>query len=79
MKGNPLFLRQCFLKAQQCGWLKDKYGLSWQIAPDTLAEMICDPDTRKTASYMDAMMKMKKLDIKALRHAFENPQAKNAA
>jgi predicted 3-demethylubiquinone-9 3-methyltransferase (glyoxalase superfamily) len=57
-------------KAQQCGWLKDKYGLSWQVVPTILDDMIADPDSRKSAAAMRAMLKMKKLDIKKLEEAY---------
>jgi predicted 3-demethylubiquinone-9 3-methyltransferase (glyoxalase superfamily) len=59
-------------KAQQCGWLKDKYGVSWQVVPAILAEMIADPDVEKSGRVMKAMMQMKKLDIHALENAYEN-------
>jgi predicted 3-demethylubiquinone-9 3-methyltransferase (glyoxalase superfamily) len=55
--------------AQQCGWLKDKYGLSWQIVPANLGELISDPDPGKTANVMKALMRMKKLDVEALQNA----------
>jgi predicted 3-demethylubiquinone-9 3-methyltransferase (glyoxalase superfamily) len=57
--------------AQQCGWLKDKYGLSWQIAPAKLAEMFADKDTKKTGRLMTAMLPMKKLDLAALKRAYD--------
>ena len=57
--------------AQQCGWIKDKYGLSWQIVPRVLIEMISDPDKTKSQRAFAAMMEMKKIDIAALRKAFE--------
>ena len=57
--------------AQQCGWLKDKYGLSWQVTPRVLLEMIADPDRTKSQRAFGAMMQMKKLDIAALRKAFD--------
>ena len=56
----------------QCGWLKDKYGLSWQIVPSALGEMLGDPDPAKASRVMQAMMKMKKIDIEALRQARDN-------
>lgn len=56
--------------AQQCGWLKDRYGLSWQVVPTALIEMIADPDRVKSQKVMASMMQMKKLDIAALRHAY---------
>ena len=57
--------------AQQCGWLKDKFGLSWQVVPTVLSEMMSDPDKKKAGRAMEALLKMKKLDIAALRRAFE--------
>ncbi|MFF1835254.1 VOC family protein [Streptomyces sp. NPDC058231] len=53
----------------QCGWLKDKYGLSWQIVPRGLSEALSDPDPAKAARAMKAMLGMRKLDIEALRNA----------
>jgi predicted 3-demethylubiquinone-9 3-methyltransferase (glyoxalase superfamily) len=53
----------------QCGWLKDKYGLSWQIVPSALIEMLRDEDAEKAARVMRAIMKMKKLDLTALERA----------
>ena len=58
-------------KAQQCGWLKDKYGLSWQIVPTVMVEMLQDKDPKKSERVMAALLKMKKLDIKTLRQAYE--------
>jgi predicted 3-demethylubiquinone-9 3-methyltransferase (glyoxalase superfamily) len=55
----------------QCGWLKDKYGVSWQIVPTVLVEMLNDPDPEKSKRVTEAMLKMKKLDIQALRQAYE--------
>ncbi|OAI42959.1 hypothetical protein AYO41_03205 [Verrucomicrobia bacterium SCGC AG-212-E04] len=55
--------------AQQCGWLKDKYGVSWQIVPAFLAELMADPDRAKVDRVMSAIMGMKKLDMAALRKA----------
>ena len=54
-----------------CGWLKDKYGLSWQITPRVLYEMLQDPDPRRSARAMKAMMTMKKIDIAGLKSAYE--------
>lgn len=59
------------IRAQQCGWLKDKYGLSWQVVPVELTEMNSDPHTEKTERLMKAVMSMKKFDIIKLRKAFE--------
>jgi predicted 3-demethylubiquinone-9 3-methyltransferase (glyoxalase superfamily) len=54
-----------------CGWLKDKYGLSWQIIPRALGELLNDPDPAKSQSVMKAMLQMSKIDIKALEQAYE--------
>jgi predicted 3-demethylubiquinone-9 3-methyltransferase (glyoxalase superfamily) len=61
--------------AQQCGWLKDKYGLSWQVVPTGMVEMLNDPDHEKADRAMEAMLKMKKLDIAELKRAFEGETA----
>jgi len=53
----------------ECGWLKDKFGLFWQITPDVLLELIGDPDEEKQQRVMKAMMKMKKLDIEGIERA----------
>lgn len=58
--------------AQQCGWLKDRYGLSWQVVPTALLEMIADPDKVKSQKATAAMFQMKKLDIAALQRAFDS-------
>ncbi len=58
-------------KAQQCGWLKDKYGVSWQIIPAVLVEMLQDVDAEKSGRVMKAMLQMKKIDIKTLKRAYE--------
>jgi predicted 3-demethylubiquinone-9 3-methyltransferase (glyoxalase superfamily) len=55
-----------------CGWLKDKYGLSWQITPIQLMQMLGDKDQQKAGRAMKAMMQMKKLDIKVLKQAFDS-------
>ncbi len=57
--------------AQQCGWLKDKYGLSWQIVPVVFFEMLQDKDPKKSGRVMEALLKMKKLDIQTLKQAYE--------
>ena len=54
-----------------CGWLKDKFGLSWQIVPNLLPKLLADPDPHKRQRVMDAMMQMTKLDIAALQAAYE--------
>jgi predicted 3-demethylubiquinone-9 3-methyltransferase (glyoxalase superfamily) len=56
--------------AQQCGWLKDRYGLSWQIVPRALLEMLNDPDAKKSQRVMAAMLRMKKIDIETLKRAY---------
>jgi predicted 3-demethylubiquinone-9 3-methyltransferase (glyoxalase superfamily) len=56
-------------KAQQCGWLKDKYGLSWQIVPTIMMELFKDENSAKAQRAMEAMLPMKKLDIAALKKA----------
>jgi predicted 3-demethylubiquinone-9 3-methyltransferase (glyoxalase superfamily) len=61
-------------QAQQCGWLKDKYGVSWQIVPRVLPEMIASPDREKSHRATRAMLQMKKLDIAELTRAFEGDQ-----
>jgi len=57
-------------KAQMCGWLKDRFGVSWQIVPTVLPDMMSDPDARKAGRVMEALLKMKKLDIAALKKAY---------
>ncbi|HEU0204256.1 MAG TPA: VOC family protein [Burkholderiaceae bacterium] len=56
--------------AQQCGWLKDKFGLSWQVVPLVLLEMLNDRDAAKVRRVTEAMLRMKKLDIPALQRAY---------
>ncbi len=53
-----------------CGWLKDKYGVSWQIVPTVLGEMLSDPDPARSQRVMKAMLQMKKIDINALKQAY---------
>jgi len=55
----------------QCGWLTDKYGVSWQIVPTVLSEMLQDKDAQKSERVMKAMLQMKKLDIKSLMQAYD--------
>ena len=55
--------------AQQCGWLKDRFGVSWQVVPTALPELLSDPDPEKVRRTTEAMMKMKKLDLAALQRA----------
>ena len=56
---------------QQCGWLRDKFGLSWQIIPSALGEMMGDKDPEKAGRVMNAMLQMKKIDLEALKHAYQ--------
>jgi predicted 3-demethylubiquinone-9 3-methyltransferase (glyoxalase superfamily) len=57
--------------AQQCGWLKDKFGVSWQVSPVILNDMIADKDKEKSGRAMTAMLQMKKFDIEKLQKAYE--------
>jgi predicted 3-demethylubiquinone-9 3-methyltransferase (glyoxalase superfamily) len=59
-------------KAVQCGWLKDRYGVSWQIVPRALTEMIASPESEKVNKAMTAMFQMKKLDMAKLQQAFHS-------
>jgi len=54
-----------------CGWLKDKYGLSWQIIPKALGELMGDPDPVKSQRVTQAMLQMKKIDVAGLRQAYD--------
>ncbi len=58
-------------KAQQCGWLQDKFGFSWQIIPETLPKLMTDPDQAKSGRVMAAMMQMKKIDVAGLEKAYQ--------
>lgn len=58
-------------KKDQCGWLKDKYGVSWQIVPIVLGEMLQDKDAKKLKRVMEAVLKMSKIDIETLKQAYE--------
>ena len=58
-------------EAEQCGWLKDKYGLSWQIVPTAMDEMMKEKDSKKLARVTEAFLKMKKFDIAALKRAYK--------
>jgi predicted 3-demethylubiquinone-9 3-methyltransferase (glyoxalase superfamily) len=62
-------------KAEQCGWLKDRFGVSWQIVPAVLGEMMAGTDPVKSKRAADAMMKMIKLDVAALQTAYEGTSA----
>jgi predicted 3-demethylubiquinone-9 3-methyltransferase (glyoxalase superfamily) len=57
-------------QAQQCGWLKDKYGASWQVVPCILPKMLTDADTAKSQRVMQAMLQMKKIDVDQLKRAY---------
>ena len=57
-------------KKERCGWLKDKYGLSWQIIPTALGEMLGDKDPQKAGRVMQAMMQMGKIEIEGLKRAY---------
>ncbi|MBI5420419.1 MAG: VOC family protein, partial [Deltaproteobacteria bacterium] len=56
---------------EQCGWLTDKYGVSWQIVPSVIGEMMSDPDPATSERVMQALLQMKKLDIAGLKKAFD--------
>jgi predicted 3-demethylubiquinone-9 3-methyltransferase (glyoxalase superfamily) len=56
----------------RCGWLKDRFGVSWQIVPRQLGEMLTDPDRARAGRAMEAMLKMSKIDVSELRRAFES-------
>ena len=58
-------------QAQQCGWLKDKFGLSWQIIPSALPELMSDPDPERVGRVTEAMLQMTKIDIAKLRRAYD--------
>ncbi len=62
-------------RTEQCGWLKDRYGVSWQIVPSVLAEMLGDKDQAKAQRVMQAMLGMVKIDIEGLRHAYRGAEA----
>jgi predicted 3-demethylubiquinone-9 3-methyltransferase (glyoxalase superfamily) len=59
----------------QCGWLKDRFGVSWQIVPRQLGEILGDPDRVRAGRAMEAMLRMSKIDVAALRRAFEGDSA----
>jgi len=63
----------------ECGWLKDKFGLSWQIVPTVLPELLSDPDPEKSGRVMQAMLTMKKLDIRALKQAYDKSRREFAS
>jgi predicted 3-demethylubiquinone-9 3-methyltransferase (glyoxalase superfamily) len=57
---------------ERCGWLQDKFGLTWQIIPSVLGRLLTDPDAKKSSAVMQAMMQMVKLDIAGLQQAYES-------
>jgi predicted 3-demethylubiquinone-9 3-methyltransferase (glyoxalase superfamily) len=57
-------------EAEQCGWVKDRFGLSWQIVPRVLIERMADPDPARAKRVMEAMMEMKRIDIAAIERAY---------
>lgn len=59
---------------QPCGWLKDKFGVSWQIIPSVLGEMMTDPDSGNSGAVMEALLKMSKIDIRTLQRAYAQPR-----
>ena len=63
------------VEKQMCGWLKDKFGVSWQIIPTALGEMLSDPDPAISQSVMKAMMQMKKIDVEGLKRARQAAKA----
>jgi predicted 3-demethylubiquinone-9 3-methyltransferase (glyoxalase superfamily) len=66
-------------RAQMCGWLKDKYGLSWQVIPAMIDEMLGDPHSERSQRAMEAMLKMKKIDIATLERAYAGEPARETA
>jgi predicted 3-demethylubiquinone-9 3-methyltransferase (glyoxalase superfamily) len=62
-------------KTDRCGWLRDKYGLSWQIVPSALRELMGDKDPEKSKRVMKAMLQMTKIDINGLKRAYDNAKA----
>jgi predicted 3-demethylubiquinone-9 3-methyltransferase (glyoxalase superfamily) len=62
-------------KTNRCGWLQDKFGVSWQIVPTALGQLLSDPDPEKSSRVMKAMLQMDKIDISGLKRAYENKSA----
>ena len=62
-------------RKNRCGWLQDKFGVSWQIVPAALGKLLGDPDPEKSSRVMRAMLQMEKLDIRALQEAYEGKKA----
>ncbi|MDP2030416.1 MAG: VOC family protein [Thiobacillus sp.] len=61
-------------QAQQCGWLKDRFGLSWQVIPRALSELVGSPDAEKSQRAMKAMLQMKKIDLAKIRQAYDGTE-----
>lgn len=59
-------------ESEQCGWVKDKFGLSWQIVPKRLGELLSDPDEEKSHRVLNAMLEMKKIDVAELERAYQS-------
>jgi predicted 3-demethylubiquinone-9 3-methyltransferase (glyoxalase superfamily) len=57
--------------ARQCGWLKDRFGLSWQVVPTVVTELLSDPSSERSQRAMEAVMEMKKIDIDTVRRAYD--------
>jgi predicted 3-demethylubiquinone-9 3-methyltransferase (glyoxalase superfamily) len=72
-EGNRLLLGETFAGGEKgrCGWLKDKFGVSWQIVPPILGELLYDEDDEKSNRVMQAMLKMDKIEIKGLKQAYD--------
>ena len=62
-------------EAEQCGWIKDRFGLSWQIVPRVLTQRLSDPDPAKARRVMEAMLQMKRIDIAAIERAYQGETA----
>jgi predicted 3-demethylubiquinone-9 3-methyltransferase (glyoxalase superfamily) len=60
-------------RKNRCGWLQDKYGLSWQIIPSALGRLLSDPDRERAGRVMKAMLNMDKIDVKGLEQAYQQP------
>ena len=60
-------------KKERCGWLRDKYGISWQIIPTALGKLMGDADPKKSSRVMKAMLEMEKIDIQRLQQAYQQP------
>jgi len=62
-------------RKNRCGWLQDKFGLSWQIIPTALGKLMSDPDPEKSKRVMKAMLQMEKIDVNGLKQAYDNAKA----